>query len=226
MLSYNQTIEKIKGITEEIKALETKTDIYKHREILREYHKNGNTEAIKKAEADFLKDAEKKQTLKHYLKVYNFNVEKLFILENMQIIIDIFNGFKGKKCGEKTREKIRAEVKEKCGCGLGFDDRSIRIFLYDFSIYKNLYIYTKYIDGKSLYILDNDNKIIELSKDMFLLPDAEIIINDIEGYAEQKQAEFLKLKQMYNALEEATKQYNHNCPFKHQYIREGIYYID
>ena len=54
MLSYNQTIEKIKGITEEIKALETKTDIYKHREILREYHKNGNTEAIKKAEADFL----------------------------------------------------------------------------------------------------------------------------------------------------------------------------
>lgn len=50
MLSYSQTIEKIKGITEEIKALETKTDIYKHRKILREYHKNGNTEAIKKQE--------------------------------------------------------------------------------------------------------------------------------------------------------------------------------
>ena len=31
MLSYSQTIEKIKGITEEIKSLEAKTDIYKHR---------------------------------------------------------------------------------------------------------------------------------------------------------------------------------------------------
>lgn len=224
MLSYNQTIEKIKGITEEIKALETKTNIYKHRKILREYHKNGNTEAIKKAEADFLKDAEKEQNLKQCLTVYKSNAENLYILENIQKVIEIFNNYKGKKCGEKTKEKIKAEAKEN-GINMYFTHNTI-VFCMGLYGYDRKEVYTKYIDGKEQTITDAENKINELSKNMFHLPDAESIIDDVEAYTEQKKAEFLKLKSMYVALEEATKQYNNNCPFKHQYIREGIFYID
>ena len=224
MLSYNQTIEKIKGITEELKTLETKTDIYSHREKLREYKNAGQVEKIKKAEADFLKDAEKEQTLKRYLKVYRSNAEKLYILENIQTVIDIFNKYSGKKCGEKTKEKIKAEAQEN-GVNMYFTHSTI-VFCMGLYGYDRKEVYTRYIDGKEQTIIDMENKINELTKNMFHLPDTESIINDVEGYTEQKQAEFLKLKQMYEALEEATTQYNKNCPFKHQYIRDGVLYMD
>lgn len=224
MLSYNQTIEKIKDITEEIKTLETKTNIYKHREILREYHKNGNTEEIKKVEADFLKDAKKEQTLKRFLTVYKNNAEKLYILENIQTIIDIFNKYSGKKCGEKTKEKIKTEAKEN-GISMYFSDDEIT-FCMGLYGYDSITVFTRYIDGVKQTITDNDNKINVLETSIFHLPDAETIIDNVEEYTEGKEAEFLKLKQMYQELEEATKQYNKNCPFKSQYTREGIYYMD
>lgn len=224
MLNYNQTMEKLKNISAELQALKTKTDTFSHREKLREYKNAGQIEKIKKAEADFLKDAKKEQSLKQCLTVYKSNAEKLYILENIQTIIDIFNKYSGKKCGEKTKEKIRTEAKEN-GINMYFTHNTI-VFCMGLYGYDRKEVYTKYIDGKEQTITDAENKINELSKNMFHLPDAESIINDVEGYTEQKQAEFLKLKSMYEALEEATKQYNNNCPFKHQYIKEGIFYID
>lgn len=224
MLTYNQTMEKIKNISAELQALKTKTDTFSHREKLREYKNAGQIEKIKKAEADFLKDAEKEQSLKQCLTVYKSNAEKLYILENIQKVIEIFNNYKGKKCGEKTKEKIKAEAKEN-GINMYFTHNTI-IFCMGLYGYDRKEVYTKYIDGKEQVITDAENKINELSKNMFHLPDAESIIDNVEVYTEQKKAEFLKLKQMYETLEEATKQYNHNNPFKHQYVGEGIYYID
>lgn len=224
MLNYNQTMEKLKNISAELQALKTKTDTFSHREKLREYKNAGQIEEIKKAEADFLKDAEKEQNLKQCLTVYKSNAEKLYILENIQKVIEIFNNYKGKKCGEKTKEKIKAEAKEN-GINMYFTHNTI-VFCMGLYGYDRKEVYTKYIDGKEQTITDAENKINELSKNMFHLPDADLIIDDVEGYAEQKKAEFLRLKEMYNALDEAVKQYNKNCPFKHQYIRDGVLYMD
>ena len=61
---------------------------------------------------------------------------------------------------------------------------------------------------------------------MFHLPENEQLIENVEEYTEQKEKEFLKLKEMYNNLENAISEYNKNNPFKHQYIRDGIMYLD
>lgn len=224
MLNYIQTIEKINGIKAELKALETKTDIFKHREHTKSLYQNGKTEELKQAEADFVKDAEAEQTLKRYLTVYKSNAEKLYILENIQTIIDIFNKYSGKKCGEKTKEKIKAEAKEN-NISMYFSDDEITFYMGLYG-YDRIALFTRYIDGVKQTITDNENKINTLEKSMFHLPDADSIIDNVEAYTEGKEAEFLRLKEMYNTLDEAIKQYNNNCPFKHQYIRDGVLYMD
>lgn len=224
MLNYNQTIEKIKGIREELKTLETKTDFFKHRDYTKSLFQDGKTEELQKAEAEFLKSAEAEQRLKRFLTVYKSNAEKLYILENIQTIINIFNKYSGKKCGEKTKEKIKTEAKEN-NIAMYFSDDEITFYMGLYG-YDKITVFTRYIDGEKQTITDNENKINELSKNMFHLPDADAIINSVEAYTEEKEAEFLRLKAMYKALEEATKKYNKNCPFKSQYIRDGISYMD
>ena len=224
MLNYNQTIEKIKAINEELKTLKAKTDFYTHRDHAKSLFQNGKTEELKQAEAEFEKSAKEEQTLKRHLTVYKSNAEKLYILENMQTLIDIFNKYSGKKCGEKTKEKIRTEAKEN-NINMFFTDDTITFYVGLYG-YDRITIYSKYIDGEEQTITDNENKINTLSADMFHLPEQGAIIDNVEAYTEEKEAEFLKLKEMYQALEEATKKYNRNCPFKAQYIRDGINWID
>ena len=224
MLNYNQTIEKINTISGELKTLKEKTDFYTHRDYTRSLFKNGKTEELKQAEADFDKSVHKEQTLKRHLTVYKSNAEKLYILENIQTIIDIFNRFSGKKCGEKTREKIKAEAKEN-GINMYFVDDEITFYMGLYG-YDRITVYTRYIDGVKQTITDNDNKINVLEANMFHLPDAESIIDNVEVYTERKEAKFLRLKEMYKALDEAITEYNKNCPFKHQYIRDGVSWMD
>jgi hypothetical protein len=224
MLTYIETMKKINAISGELKALKDKTDFYNHKDLCRSLFQNGKTEELKQIAADYKQNAEKEQTLKRYLTVYKSNAEKLYILENMQTIIDIFNKYQGKKCGEKTKDKIKAEAKEN-NISMYFSDGIITFFMGLYG-YDRIEVYTKYIDGKKQTITDNDNKINCLDLNMFHLPTHEQIIDDVEAYTEQKEAEFLKLKQLYQALEEATKEYNKNCPFKSQYIRDGVLYMD
>ena len=224
MLNYNQTMERINTISGELKSLEEKTNIFKHRDLCNKLYKEGKIEELKQIEADYKQNAEKEQTLKRYLTVYKSNSEKLYILENMQTIIDIFNKYQGKKLGEKTKEKIRAEAKEN-NISMYFSDDEIT-FCMGLYGHNTIIVYTKYIDGAKQTITDKENKINCIDLNMFHLPTYEQIIDNVEAYTEQKEAEFLKLKELYQALEEATKEYNKNCPFKSQYIRDGVLYMD
>lgn len=224
MLNYNQTMERIKIISGNIKTLEAKTDNYTHKDLCRSLFQNGKTKELEQAKADFLKNTEAKQTLKRYLTAYKSNAEKLYILENIQTVIDIFNKYSGKKCGEKTKEKIILEAKDN-GISMYFSRKTI-VFCMGLYGYDRIEVYTRYIDGVEQTITDNENKINVLDASMFHLPEWECIIDDVEAYTEQKQAEFLRLKAMYEELENATREYNKNCPFKPQYIRDGIFYMD
>ena len=224
MLNYNQTMERIKIISGNIKTLEAKTDFYAHKDLCRSLLKGGKTEELKQVEADFLKDTQTEATLKRYLAVYKSNSEKLYILENIQTVINIFNKYSGKKCGEKTKEKIKAEAKEH-NISMYFTDDEITFYMGLYG-YDRITLYTRYIDGIKQTITDNDNKINTLDITIFHLPEADAIIDDVEAYTEAKEAEFLKLKESYKALEDAISVYNKNCPFKHQYIRDGVCYMD
>jgi hypothetical protein len=224
MLNYNQTIEKINTIGGELKKLKEKTDHFAHRDNTRSLFQNGKIEELKQAEAEFLTNTQKEQTLQRYLTVYKSNAEKLYKLENIQTIIDIFNRYSGKKCGEKTKEKIRTEAKEN-NINMYFVNDEITFYMGLYG-HDRITLFTRYIDGKKQTITDNENRINVLTKDMFHLPEWETIIDDVEAYTEEKEAEFLRLKEKYKELEEAITQYNKNCPFKHQYIRDGVSYMD
>ena len=224
MLNYNQTMEKINTISGELKALETKADAFNYRDTCKNLYQNGKFEELKQAEAEYLTNTQKEQKLKRYLKAYRSNAEKLYILENIQTIIDIFNKYSGKKCGEKTKEKIRAEAKEN-NISMYFSDDAITFYMGLYG-YNTTTIYTRYIDGLKQTITDNENKINILNANMFHLPALDSIIDNVEAYTEEKEAEFLKLKELYKALDEAITEYNKNNPFKHQYIRDGVSWMD
>lgn len=224
MTTYIETLEKIAGINAEINALKAKTDLFAHRDHTHRLYTEGKTEELRQVEAEFVANAERENTLKRHLTVYKSNAEKLYILENMPKVIDILNKYEGKKCGEKTKDKIRAEAKE-AECNMYFRDDSI-VFYFGLSGYDTKTVYTKYIDGKQQTITDGENKINKIHVDMFHMPKAENVIEDVESYTQQKEAEFLNIKKMYADLEDAVKAYNENCPFKYQHVRDGVLYMD
>lgn len=223
-MNYIETMGKINAIKEELNILKDKTDLYNHKDLCKSLFQNGKAEELKQAEADFLKNTEAEQTLKRHLKIYKSNAEKLYILENIKTVIDIFNKYSGKKCGEKTKEKIKAEAKEH-NISMYFSDDEVTFFMGLYG-HDRITVFTRYIDGVKQTITDNDNKINVLTKDMFHLPELETVINNVEAYTQKKEAEFLQLKKMYKALDEAITEYNKNNPLKHQYIRDGISFMD
>lgn len=182
-------------------------------------------ERIKKYHKKYQETCEKKQLLQLYLKVYNQNAEKLIVLENIDTIIDIINQYKGKKHGPKTKDKICLEIRNKINIGAIIDKTHIHI--YNIGTTSGcLDIYTKY--GKKNYykIIDGNNVIQEMAKEMFDLPDKSEIIENVEEYTEQKKKEFAELKSKYDKLCEEISKYIENNPFEHQNIRKGINYMN
>lgn len=205
MLNYEQTMEKIQEIRNELKAIEAKRT------------------CLKCSSPEFDEVVGKEQTLRRYLTIYRSNAEKLFIIENLQTAIDIINKYSGKRCGEKTKDKIITEAQE----------RGLRIyFIHDEIIFyrgmgcNSTSVYTGCVNGVKQLITDTNNKINVLSTDMFSVPAVESIIDNVEEYTQNKEAEFTKIKEMYKALEDAVSAYNRDCPFHDQNIRSGIYYMD
>lgn len=221
MLNYNQTIEKMKEIKKEIATTKktAKAQEDKLREISINFTETREKERIKKYNKKHQETREKVRLLQLYLQVYEQNARKIFILENIDTIIDIINRYKGKKCGPKTEEKICSEIHNKTNANAGIDEMCI--YFYGIVItYKRLDIYTK------CGIIDDSNVIQEMTKEMFWLPDKAEIIDNVEEYTEQKKKEFAELKARYDKLDVDIDKYNENNPFKQQNIREGINYID
>lgn len=144
MLNYNQTIEKIKEINTQIAvAKETaKAQKDKLREMSIDFTETREKERIKKYNKKYQETCEKGQLLQLYLKVYNQNAEKLFILENIDTIIDIINRYKGKRCGTKTEEKICSEIRNKTNIYAIIDKTHIYIYSIG-TMLGHLDIYTK-----------------------------------------------------------------------------------
>lgn len=205
MMNYEQTMEKIQETRNELRATEAKRANLSH------------------SSSEFETLARKEQTLRRYLTIYQSNAKKLYIIENLQTVIDIINKYSGKRCGEKTKDKIVAEAHE----------RGIRMYFIDDEImfYRRMgcpetVVQTRYIDGVKQTITDSYNKINTISADMFSVPSVDSIINNVEEYVQNKEAEFAKIKEMYKALEDAVSDYNRDCPFRSQCIGYGIHYMD
>lgn len=224
MLTYTQEMEKRKIAADKLKKVSEEIKELSNKPVAKSLFQNNELEKLREREEKLKQLYIQEQTLKRYLTVAKSNCKKLYALENIQAVIDIFNKYSGRRCGEKTKENIRKEAQEN-GMNIYFTDDEI-VFCTGLYGYDRIPVFTKYVNGIKYTITDNNNKINILDKDCFKLPDPNTIIEDIEIYVRTKEIEFFKLQQMYKELEEKIKEYNENNPFNHQSIKDGIFYMD
>lgn len=84
------------------------------------------------------------------------NARAALTAENLPIFIEIVNKYKGKKIGEKTRQKIYAEIKDTCNLGFYFGDgfQSLNFYTISDEGYKlgeTITIYCNYEKHKGIF---------------------------------------------------------------------------
>lgn len=151
---------------------------------------------------------EKQNYLKIYIELLKSNMKAAFLFENAEKIAEVLKKYNGKKCGEKTREKICNELTAATLKPCYLQNDIIRAY-----IFNNQYtsIGTKY-NGKDFpLIISNDNTINAIPADQFKIwyekteyieniPEHIEKINATKAAAAEKQKELETLCNAYNEL--------------------------
>ena len=160
---------------------------------------------IRKESAE--RDAMKQENEKIYIKIkcLKHNAELTFISEIFPLISEIFKPYYGKPYGEKTREKIYREIKEKYNLSFYFYDNREMVFnrLSDqgYSVGDPLHVHASY---EAPFL--TDNKINDLS--------GVQIVTYKRPYIENVNKH---VNDLYKAYDNAQKAYNDFC------VKAGIY---
>ena len=197
MKNYREIVNEIKATTDEIKTLEN--------EIEKRITKNG-TDEIEKTKADRAYDLHILRTI-----LYD-NMRRAYATEKLPILIDILKKYDGKKYGEKTKDKINAEMKEKAGCAVYMAQKYTKTDVTliplkngytDYSIYN-------YNDYQFIAeILTSENKItVPSTIDDFTIICCKPYDADPEGTVEQIKKLFAEAEQLRAAAEKKAREYN------------------
>lgn len=115
MKKFKETMEEIKSMSaelEKVKSEQTATvNKYAAEKTLENFRKLREIGGVKLAE---LQEEEKNLTLS--VKILKSNAVTALYNETMPVVLETLNNHAGKAYGPKTREKIRAEIKEKTDC--------------------------------------------------------------------------------------------------------------
>lgn len=162
MKKFIDSLEEIKQTSGAIKAAEARENelINSYMEIgdLRERH-----DARKAVENDLIKASEEKKDLQITIKILKSNAKIALFNEVMPVALEVLAKYDGKPYGEKTKQKISDEIKEKTNCRFyitsWWDSHSFNIYPVDgFGNGYNITCGTKYTDGSQKPLLI-DNKI-------------------------------------------------------------------
>lgn len=143
-----------------------KTETIRENELINHYMSTSNLkercEAKKATNNDLIKTTERKQDLQIALKILQNNAKIALFNEVMPVALEILSKYNGKPYGEKTRQKISDEVKEKINCcfyiSTRFASDSFNIYPSEVGNEYNITCGTAYINGSQKQILI-DNKI-------------------------------------------------------------------
>ena len=162
MKKFIDILKEIEQTSGAIKAAESKEN-----ELIENCMKIDNLkerhEAKKNAENDMIKASEEKKDLQITLKILKSNARIALFNEVIPVALEILAKYAGKPYGEKTKEKISDEIKEKTNCRF---DITSRWDSYSFDIYPmdgfgndyNITCGSKYTNGERKPLLI-DNKI-------------------------------------------------------------------
>lgn len=166
MKKFIDILEEIKQTSGAIKVAEARESelINSYMEIgeLRERH-----EARKAVENDMIKASEEKKDLQIALKILKSNARIALFNEVLPVALEVLAKYAGKPYGEKTKQKISDEVKEKTNCRFyissSYGSHSFDVYPVDgFGNDYNITCGTEYTDGNKKQLLIN-NKIQTVS---------------------------------------------------------------
>ena len=172
MKKFIDILEEIKQTSEAIRAAEAREN-----ELVESYMKvcdsKDRHDAKKVVENDMLKVSEEKKDLKITLKILKSNARIALFNDVLPVALEILKKYAGKPYGEKTKQKISDEVKEKTNCRFYI---SSRWDSYSFDLYPvdgfgndyNITCGTEYTDGNRKPLLI-DNKIQRQQQRLLLL---------------------------------------------------------
>lgn len=214
MMTYSEIMEEISNTydkkrknTEEIAKVESKySDILrsmgsiKEKIDFRKEHKEEIEENNKKLVSLYLKDEDfslKVKYLKNNSKVAIFN-------EVMPVALEVLKKYNGKPYGEKTAEKIRNEIIEKCG---------FRFYIYEnkYNIYgvnprsDDVEIRVKYSSDKKALV---NNKIQLVSMEDLEVCYVGEYVEDIDGIIKKLREAHENARKAWEEYKKATKVYN------------------
>ena len=156
-------------------------------------------------------------------KIQHDNDRQIMFRTAIPHIIDILNKYDGKQYGEKTKQKISNELKEKCNCSLylynGWHEditicplNSDGYTNYHFR-YSDFNIYVKYPKRDSVRPLGNDNKIHGgFTFEDFTLSNCHEYVYDVEAHADNILASFEVLKERQEEFQRCLKVFNNMLP--------------
>lgn len=205
MKTFTHITEEIKSLSNEINETKNKIDAENNRFRLEaknmtfdermEYWEATADEREKSAEV--IVELEEKHTKqKLTMKLMQHNARTTLFYETLPIIIEVWNKYKGKRCGEKTYQKIKDEIFEKTGKKVwlgGFHNDTFHIL--DGFAYANGYevkAYTKYEHNILI-----DNVIQEITMDDF---------QDGKQYVENIEVRVEKMLKVYKEAMEKKKE--------------------
>lgn len=203
----NKAYEKQQEVDEKIKELQS---TYLNIMDIKERH-----EKRKAVEKELVRLEEKKKDLQIAIKVLNSNAKVALYSETMPVVLEVLAKYRNKPYGQKAKEKVKDEIKEKTNCNFYISDRynlqeyHIIPLEYNGNTY-SIECGSKYIDGRQKKLLEgNKIQVLELSDITLYYASKEYVdnipkrIRDLKRLykkAYEKQQELSALCSEYNSL--------------------------
>lgn len=217
MKKYTEVLAQIEKTTKEMKhanqetknAIDSYTSIFENLSLKEKVKKRKEPEIIAIHE-EYLKTVEKwgKIEIDCKVKIALLKNNAKFALMNdvVNVVVDAFNKFSGKPYGEKTKEKISNEVKEKVNCGAYIYNNIIHVYImnyvgreYDLEIGMKNYSNKFLINNKLQKFTRNDLKLYNGSSNYIENVDTEVkYIRDTQTKIIEKEQELKKMCEEYN----------------------------
>ena len=217
MKKYTEVLTQIEKTTKEMKhanqetknAIDSYTSIFENLSLKEKIKKRKEPEIIAMHE-EYLITVGKWEEIEINCKVkialLKNNAKFALMNDVVDVVVDAFNKFSGKPYGEKTKEKISNEVKEKVNCGAYIYNNIIHVYMinyigreYDLEIGMKNYSNKFLINNKLQKFTRNDLKLYNGSSNYIENVDTEVkYIRDTQTKIIEKEQELEKMCEEYN----------------------------
>lgn len=217
MKKYTEVLAQIEKVREEMKhakqeiesADKAYSNIFEGLILKERINKKKESEVIKMHDT-YLKTVEKWANVEIDCNVkialLKSNAKLALMNDILDVVVSTFNKFSGKPYGEKTKEKISNEVKEKVNCGAYISRNTIYVYTldyvgreYDLEIGMKDYNNKLLIDNKIQKFTRNDLKLYNGNNNCIDNVDMEVkYIRDAQAKIIEKEQELKKMCEEYN----------------------------